>query len=333
MGRRIDLHVHLAGLQGDGSGCFVSDRMRKTVTFHALMRLMGADMRKPAQANEAYVRRLADLLETSTELDYACLFAMDGVYDAHGDLVPHESHLYVPNSYVFEASRRSAHLLPVISINPQRKDALEELDRWGELAIALKWLAPLQKFDPSEARYESFYQKLGALGLPVIAHTGCEHTFPGMEQGLGNPALYERLIRQGVPVIFSHCGTGSFLYPAHDYSETFVTMLERYDNVFGDTSAFCSLVRYKQVRRFAADRYAGRILHGSDFPIPTSALYFLPALGFGKVMALSTARNPMDRDVKTKRAMGMPDSVFEGAYGLLEGRIRRWEAHRGPVSG
>jgi len=333
MAPRIDLHVHLAGIQGDGSGCFVSNRMRRTMTFRVLMRLMGADTRLPAQANEAYVQRLADLLATSSELDYACLFAMDGVYDAQGDLVPHDSHLYVPNSYVFEASRRSPHLLPVISVNPQRKDALTELERWGDLAVAMKWLAPLQKFDPSEARYEPFYQKLSELGLPVIAHTGCEHTFPGMEQRLGNPALYERLIRRGVPVIFSHCGTGSFLYPSHDYSETFVAMLERYDNVFGDTSAFCSLVRYKQVRRFAADRYAGRILHGSDFPIPTSALYFLPALGFGKVLTLEQSRHPMDRDVKTKRAMGMPDSVFEGAYGLLEKRITRWEAHRGPVTG
>lgn len=107
MGRRIDLHVHLAGVQGDGSGCFVSDRMRRTLTFHVLMRMMGADLRQPAEANRAYVARLSELLETSEELDYACLFAMDGVYDAHGDLVPTESHLYVPNSYVFEAARRT----------------------------------------------------------------------------------------------------------------------------------------------------------------------------------------------------------------------------------
>lgn len=328
MGRRIDLHVHLAGVQGDGSGCFVSERMRRTMTFRLLMRLMGANLREPADANRAYVQRLAELLASSEELDYACLFAMDGVYDAHGELVPHDSHLYVPNAYVFEACRRSPHLLPVISVNPQRKDAIAELERWGDLAVAMKWLAPLQKFDPSEARYEPFYRKLGELGLPLIAHTGCEHTFPGMAQRLGNPTLYERVVRQGVPVIFSHCGTGSFLHPAHDYSAEFVRMLERHENVFGDTSAFCSLVRYKQVRRFAADRYAGRILHGSDFPIPTSALYFLPALGFGTVLGLESTRHPLDRDAKTKRAMGMPDTVFEGAYRLFEDRIKRWEAKR-----
>ncbi len=328
MGRRIDIHVHLAGIHGDGSGCFVSERMGRTVTFRVLMRLMGADVRNPVEANSAYIRRLAGLLESSSELDYACLFAMDGVYDSHGELIPCESHLFVPNSYVFEVSRRSPQFLPVISINPQRRDAVAELERWGDLAVALKWLAPLQKFDPSEARYDDFYKKLGELGLPVIAHTGCEHTFPGMEQSLGNPLLYERLVRQGVSVIFSHCGTGSFLHPRHDYSREFVSMLERHENVYGDTSAFCSLVRYQQVKRFAADRYAGRILHGSDFPIPSSALYFLPALGFGKVRDLELSRHPLDRDVRIKTAMGMPDSVFEGAYSLLEKRILRWEACR-----
>lgn len=328
MRRRIDIHVHLAGLQGDGSGCFVSERMRRTLTFRALTTLMGANPRVPAEANRTYVERLSNLLATSSELDYACLFAMDGVYDAHGDLVPSESHLFVPNSYVFEACRRSPHLLPVISVNPQRRDALEELERWADDAVAMKWLAPLQKFDPSELRYAPFIRKLGELGLPVIAHSGCEHTFPGMEQRLGNPALYERLVQEGVAVIFSHCGTGSFVYPGYDFSKIFMAMLDRYDNVFGDTSAFCSIVRYQQVRRFAADRFADRILHGSDFPVPSSALYFLPALGFGKVLGLSLDRHPLDRDARTKRAMGMPDAVFEGAYRLLEPRIRRWEARR-----
>jgi len=113
MGRRVDLHVHLAGIQGDGSGCFVSDRMRRTVTFRVLMRLMGADMRLPAQANEAYVQRLADLLASSSELDYACLFAMDGVYDAQGDLVPTESHLYASYALSAQSGRTRQRFGPI----------------------------------------------------------------------------------------------------------------------------------------------------------------------------------------------------------------------------
>ena len=70
-----------------------------------------------------------------------------------------------------------------------------------------------------------------------------------MEQRLGDPTLYEPVVRRGIPVIFSHCGTGSFVFPGHDYSREFMEMLERHDNVYGDTSAFCSLVRRNQIRR------------------------------------------------------------------------------------
>lgn len=327
MTRRIDVHVHLAGI-GGACGCSVSSRMKRSIVYHGLLHMVGAGGRDAAGATRQFADRIVELMEDATELDYACLFAMDGVYDAAGDFDPVHSHLYVPNSYVFDVAARSDKLLPVISINPQRKDALEELARWGEHAVALKWLGPLQKFDASNPAYGRFYDALKELGLPVIAHTGCEHTFPGMAQRLGDPRLYEGLLARGIPVIFSHCGTGSFLYPQHDYSGAFVELIERYDHAYGDTSAFCSLVRRNQVRRFAVARYAGRILHGSDWPIPTSALYFLPELGFDRVRRLSDRRNPLDRDVATKRAMGVPDSFLTAADALLGPRIDAWEAHR-----
>ena len=327
-GKRIDLHVHLAGVGGGGAGCFVSPKMARTLTFHALKRIIGIDTSDPHAATVHFGRRIAQAVESSTELDYAAVFAMDGVYDGAGELKPEDSHLYVPNSWVFEVARQSPKLLPVISVNPMRKDAIAELQRWGPDAVALKWLGPLQKFDASSKAFEPFYDALKELGLPVIAHSGCEHTFPGMEQRLGDPLLYEPVVRRGVPVIFSHCGTGSFVFPGHDYSREFMEMLERHDNVYGDTSAFCSLVRRNQIRRFAASRYIDRIFHGSDWPIPSTALVFLPDLGFNRVAGLEKDRHPLDRDVRTKRAMGVPEVVFTGAYELLKPRIDRWEAAR-----
>ena len=328
VGKRIDLHVHLVGIGGGAPGCFVSPRMARSLTYHALKTTIGVDTRDGPRATVDFARRIAEMVERSTELDYACLFAMDGVYDGAGELLPRESHLYVPNSWVFEVCRRSPKLLPVISVNPMRKDAVEELERWGPDAVALKWLAPLQKFDATAPAHARFLDALKALRLPVIAHSGCEHTFPGMAQRLGDPRLYEPLLQRGIPVVFSHCGTGSFVFPGHDYSDEFVAMLERYDHAYGDTSAFCSLVRRNQIRRFAASRYVHRILHGSDWPIPTTALVFLPDLGFNRVRGLEADRHPLDRDVKTKRAMGLPDVVFTAAYDLLGPRIRHWEATR-----
>lgn len=332
MSKRIDLHVHLTGTgPGPGMtdhGCFVSPRMARTATYHALKRINRITASDPGLATRAMADRVVEMVESATELDYACIFAMDGVYTESGDLDPAQSHLYVPNSWAFEVCRRSPKLLPVISINPQRKDAIAELEKWGPTAVAMKWLGPLQKFDPMRPAFEKFYDLMAELKLPVIAHSGCEHTFPGMAQRLGNPALYEPLLKRGIPIIFSHCGTGSFMHPGHDYSDEFVAMLSRYDHVYGDTSAFSSLVRWKQVRRFSADRFIGRIFHGSDWPIPSSSLYFLGQLGFNRVFELERNRHPLDRDVATKRAMGMPEAVFTGAYDLLKDRIATWETAR-----
>ncbi|MNL17470.1 Amidohydrolase [compost metagenome] len=146
-----------------------------------------------------------------------------------------------------------------------------------------------------------------------------------MEQRLGNPALYEPLLQRGIPVVFSHCGTGSFIHPGYDYSHEFLRLLERYDHAYGDTSAFCSLVRYKQIRRFRMERYEGRLLHGSDFPIPSSAVYFLRDLGFSGVARLQGVRSMLDRDVLTKRAMGMPEATFTAAGDLLATGIKRYQ--------
>jgi predicted TIM-barrel fold metal-dependent hydrolase len=326
---RLDIHTHLAGIGSEGSGCAVSSRMRRTLTYHGMRRLTGVH-RPEARGREdaAYVEVLARTVDEARELDYACVFAMDGVYDAHGELVRDQSHLIVPNAHAMAACRAHRKLLPVISVNPDRKDAVEELERWGPSAVALKWLGPLQKFQLDAVRHAKVIAAIKELDLVVIAHTGCEHTFPGMDQRLGNPALYEPLLKKGIPVVFSHCGTGTFLHPGYDYTHEFIRMLDLYDHAYGDTSAFCTLVRFKRVRQFRVEKYVGRLVHGSDFPIPGLSVYFLPDLGFNRVVQLQGIRNPLDRDVLTKRAMGLPDSTLTAAGRILESGLARWQRSR-----
>lgn len=326
---RIDVHTHLTGIGTNGSGCSVSSRMRRTLSFHAVLHLSGAGRRAArGREDDIYVQHLASQVNTAAELDFACVFALDGVYDEQGRLDPRHSHMVVPNAYVFDVCRRHPKLLPVISVNPDRSDAVSELEKWGQEAIALKWLAPLQKFEFDAERHAVVLDVIARLGLPVIVHSGCEHTFPDMVQRLGNPALYKPLLERGIPVIFSHCGTGSFVYPGHDYSREFIRLLDSYPHAYGDTSAFSSLVRSHQVRRFSEDRYRGRLLHGSDFPIPVGAWYFWRELGWKQVLELQGVKNPLDRDVQIKRAVGMPPETFTAAGKLLERRIAHWLERR-----
>jgi predicted TIM-barrel fold metal-dependent hydrolase len=325
----IDIHVHLAGLGEGGTGCHISPRMRRSVQFRALRSLAAlAGIRTDSDYADQVVRHV----ETSTALDYACLFAMDGVYDAQGEWRPDLSHLYVPNDYVIAVAERSPKLLPVISINPQRKDALEELEKYGPRAVAMKWLPPAQLFDPSLPQYEDFRQLVARLRLPIICHSGTEHTLPRVQQHLGNPALCEPLLKRDVPVVFAHCSTCTLFQPGVDHVPEFHRLLATYPHAFGDTAGFCSVVRYRNVFRFSAQRYLGRVLHGSDFPVPTTSLYFWRKLGLSGVKRLEAIRNPLDRDAETKRAAGMPPEVFTSAYALLEDRIRNIKGTDAPVT-
>ena len=318
--KRIDIHVHLAGFGQGDSGCRISPKMAGSVQFFAMRQLCRFG---GIRTDQDYADKLVGYADGSQSLDYACALAMDGVYDAQGDFQPELSHVYVPNSWAIEVARRSPKLLPVISVNPQRKDALEELERWGPQAVALKWLPPAQRFDPSDARYDAFRRLLRSLELPVICHSGTEHTVPHGVQRLGDPSLCEPLLQLGIPVVLAHCGTCTVFQPGADFVPTFGRMLEKYDHAFGDTAGFCSIVRHRNVFRFSTDRYAGRILHGSDFPVPTSSLYYWRELGVGGMRRLQSIANPLDRDAEIKRAAGMPDSVFTKAYELLESHIRR----------
>ena len=46
----------------------------------------------------------------------------------------------------------------------------------------MKWLPPSMGMDPASARYDAFYQRMAALGLPLISHAGDEHATKGVVQ-------------------------------------------------------------------------------------------------------------------------------------------------------
>ncbi|MBI6545177.1 MAG: amidohydrolase family protein [Cyanobacteria bacterium NC_groundwater_1444_Ag_S-0.65um_54_12] len=317
--KRIDIHTHLAGNGQDGSGCQLSPRMTRSLGYQLLRHAPG-----PADfaSDRRFAERLLQYAQTAQEVDYVCVLALDGVYDNQGKLLPDKSHMVVPNAYVVEVCKRSSRLLPVISINPQRQDAISELERWGPEAVALKWLPPLQHFNPAASQYADFRLRLKELALPVICHSGTEHTFPGARQKLGDPRLCEPLLQLGIPVIFAHCGTCTFFQPGADFVPAFLQLLDKYDHAFGDTAGFCTPVRAGQLRRLAIERYVGRILHGSDYPVPISAIWFWHKLGPRRVHRLECQTNPLDKDALIKQALGLPEATFTAAFSLLEPRIR-----------
>ena len=93
-----------------------------------------------------------------------------------------------------------------------------------------------------------------------------------------------------------------------------------------DDAAFSSLVRAGYTRRFVP--FQGRILHGSDYPVPPMTIGFLRELGPAGIRQLMAIANPFDRDALIKQALGFDRDHFEVAHQLLGSRIAHWDDWR-----
>lgn len=324
----IDVHVHLAGLGAGGTGCFVSDRMKKTLVYHILKRFAGFDVNDP-NVDRQYAAKLAELVGGAEHVDRAVVFAMDGVYDG-GAIDRAKSHMYVPNEYLFEVCRTHPELLPGASVNPARPDALDELERCHAAgAVLCKWLPPLQHFDPAKPEYREFYRALARLRMPLLGHTGCEHTFPGMAQEFGWPERYRAALEEGVTVIFAHCGVACKLHRSHHKMQQVFDLMAAFPHCYADTSALCSFLKFYSLSQIPFERFPGRFVHGSDYPIPPLAIPFVRKLGLKNAIRLTRHPNPLEVDWQVKSTVGVPEHVFAATEAVLAPRIRAWDERRG----
>src|SRR5579864_7031761 len=126
----LDVHVHLAALPDGKNGCLMSEKMKSSPVVRFLAWELGIPLNDPARANLIYLNRLVDTLRGSQYVQQAVLLAIDGVYGPDGDLDRDKTAFMVPNDAVFAAVKKYPDLFQAgVSINPQRKDALQELER------------------------------------------------------------------------------------------------------------------------------------------------------------------------------------------------------------
>jgi hypothetical protein len=293
--------------------------MRAGVTFRFLRSRLGLS---GDGADEALDRAYADLLarhvRESPEVDRAVVFALDGVYDAAGRLDLARTHHMVSNDYLFDVCRERPDLLPGASVNPARRDALEELDRVAERgAVLVKLLPNSQDFDPAEARHRAFFRRSAELGLPLVCHTGFEHSLPVSRQEYGDPRRLVAALEEGATVIAAHAGSSGFFHSI-EYFDHFLALLDRYPSLYGDTAAFGTPVRRKYLLRLLGEPHLlARLVHGSDFPIPVVSWTYADVLGPWRTVALWREKNPLTRDAAMKRSLGVPEAVFTRAAGIL----------------
>jgi predicted TIM-barrel fold metal-dependent hydrolase len=318
---KVDVHVHLAGVGTGGSGCWTSpDFLNRPVLrmLRRLYRISESQMR--TSADQDWAALIADHVRAS-ELDAAVALGFDGVYDRSGELDRRRSQMIVPPSWVLEACRRHPGvLLPGPSVNPMRRDALERLDESIEGgAVLIKWLPAAQGIDPSDRSHRKFYDRLAASGVALLVHSGGgELTFAEVDPRLKDLALLEAPLRAGVIVVCAHSGVPVHLSRDADQTPLLRSLLERYPNLWLDNSGMANPSRFAHLARFARDHaIRARTLYGSDYPVPCIPIQYLHRLGPARAWRLQRERNPFDRDVRLKRALGYPDDTLTRAAGVL----------------
>lgn len=320
----IDLHVHVVGNGTGGTGCW----LRVTGWHRPLATMMLRHIGLPARSlrgelDRLYIEQLLALVRGSS-LQAAVILAHDQVRDERGAVMEGVGSFYVPNEYVLRLAERHPEFLPGVSIHPARPDALEELDRCLQRgAVLMKCLPNCHNIDCQDRRYTRFWERMADAGLPLLAHTGGEHTVPVVRKELADPRILRWPLECGVTVIAAHCGTKSGLFDP-EYFDVFAGMTRQYPRFYGDLSAFNVPIRGRHIRRCLESPLVERMLHGSDYPVPVHG-HFAWLHGFVAWRDFWTwerCPNILERDYQLKRAMGFPPEVFTRASSLLRSPVR-----------
>jgi predicted TIM-barrel fold metal-dependent hydrolase len=335
------MHVHAIGLGQDGNGTLVNPE--KLSPKHPIKRFeTGLYLKATGVKSLAHFDRDYLAMLVARARAFPCplkvhLLAMDRAHRADGtpDLTRTEFH--VPNAYVFAAAAEQPDLfVPVLSIHPAREDAIRELEAGAAKgARLLKWLPNAQGIDPADPRHEPFYRRMQELGVVLLTHAGEEKAVAVKDaQALGNPLRLRLPLDLGVTVIVAHCASlgrnADLDHPGRKATnfELFLRLMDepKYGGrLYGDLSAITQINRLPLPLQtlLARPDLDGRLLNGSDYPLPgvnlviwTRRLVQLRMISAPERKALNEIwqRNPLLFDFVLKRTLRDPRTG------------RRWEA-------
>jgi predicted TIM-barrel fold metal-dependent hydrolase len=310
----LDIHVHLFGI-GDGrTGCRISKAITSSLQFGVMVEVLRLRA-KGKTLDEGYERVLAEQVKGSG-LSKVAILGQDAVYDRRGRPDWSRTSFYVPNDYVFAVVARHAdRMILCPSINPDRADALHELERCrGKGARLFKIHPPTQGVDLANRKHTKFFRRSADLGMVVLVHTGHEHSAPVIDKSLASPRRLERALDQGCTVVACHAGTG-WKADKPDQLPEFLALLKRYPKLWGDTAVLGTAGRVRDFYRLLdTPRARARLLHGSDFPFPVAPWAFAARIAEKAARRINREPNWLKKDLDLKEALGVGRASAKRAY-------------------
>src|SRR3989442_1395496 len=272
----VDAHTHIFCWGENPQEGYLSEQTRRSRVTRLLLRVTGIRREPGDTLSDKLRNRLLRELQRSS-LDFAVVLAQDAVYRPDGSRNDAATHFYVSNDYVLELAKRSCKVLAGCSINPIRSDALEELERcYAAGSRLIKIHTAIQGVDPARREFDPFYALARELSVVLMFHTGYEHSCAVVSQQFTDPLRLERALSHGVTGVAAHCGTCAFFDP-EDYYPNFVSMMSRYENLYGDTAIMARLIPSLSLRRLSRETDPARqgILHRNDYPFPPARLPYV----------------------------------------------------------
>ena len=283
-----DCHAHLLGLGESGGGAWVTPKMQSllNIRLYAKYRFyLNASCVDPANNNVDgdFLARLLALMEDFPAGYRAMVMAFDRTHNEQGMPLMEKSAFYLPNQYAGGiATRNPARLMWTASIHPYRRDAADAVaDAVKHGALAVKWLPSAMGIDPASPRCDAFYSALAQHQLPLITHGGEEKAVDGANQpAFGNVLKLRRPLEHGVRVVVAHCaslgrdtdidkGPRGPQVGCFELFERLMAIHEFEGRLFGDVSALPQINRMAYLERILKHRdWEGRLLNGSDYPLP-----------------------------------------------------------------
>jgi predicted TIM-barrel fold metal-dependent hydrolase len=313
-----DIHVHVAGVE-KRNGNFLSPEFRRSLACRLFMRRLGwtTNTLNEEDGDERIAQFIINQVNTSC-VDRAVLLAFDAAYREDGTRDAERTLMVADNDFVAGLAMASEKTLFGASIHPYRSDALEELERCIEKGACLvKWLPSAQNIQPDHPRCFPFYDCLARHKVPLLSHTGGEHTLKAFPNPLSDPRRLVPALERGVTVIAAHCGTSLFLHEK-SYFRIWQEMTLRYKDFYGDISAFGVITRiWRLGTLLRTPKLAAKCVFGSDFPVPPWPLSCVGKISLKKMLEIKRTQNFFDQSVALVNAAGVTDDIFSRAGELL----------------
>ncbi|MBP7652519.1 hypothetical protein KA977_03795 [Candidatus Dependentiae bacterium] len=281
----VDCHNHILGISKETTGCYANENMNSFINpvkhFKYLIYLSASKVNKNSVDTE-YIKRFNYLIKNFNHQGKYYIFAMDKYYEKNGIVNEKKTEFYTPNDYIYNLSVKNKNMIPVVSIHPYRKDALNELKKWADLNVKfIKWLPNSMGINPSDSEIIPFYAMMKKYNMILISHTGKEEAVDSEEnQKLGNPLLLKLALDSGVKVIAAHCASSGssidFEDPEKKSIDNFSLFLRMMDKpeykglLFGDISAVTQYNHMDKCLNILLNRtdIHHRLINGSDYPLP-----------------------------------------------------------------